>query len=326
MAKCSKMCFMKDYLYIFVHAHKTGGTTLNKHIYKNFKKEEILDLFYHNIKIDPYSSKYPNFSKITREYIENIPKKKRKKIKVIIGHFIPFGIHKYFEKPYRYISINRNPTKRIQSFYNYFRTHYFYEKKSKREKKVYKSFLLVNGKIPSFENWLKVKFDNSSGGIVLRSVKSYFKKLGYFKDSGSNSKKVNEILDKFYFVATTENLKEDLLYIYGLLGINKFFINQNISKKFTKNVNRKVLSDLEKKYSFDYKLYEQAIKRNKEFVSKNSGYGVYVKEVKNKRKYILYLTQIIFDFKESLHRLSALGRTKSILYSKFVDIIKRKNI
>jgi len=136
---------------------------------------------------------------------------------------------------------------------------------------------------------------------------------------------VSEILDKFYFVAITENLKEDLMYIYGLLGINKFFIVQNISKKYTKNVNSKVIRGLKKKYALDYELYKQAKKRNKEFLSKNPEYRENVEKIKNKRKCLIYFTQIIFDFKESLHRLSAYIRTKSNLYSQFVDIIKRKN-
>jgi len=92
----------KDILYIIIHIHKTGGTTLKSHIRFNFKKEEIL-LLYRNIN--------PDFVKKdgVENYINSLPLEKREKIKVIIGHGAYWGLHELFQKPCRYVIFFRNP-------------------------------------------------------------------------------------------------------------------------------------------------------------------------------------------------------------------------
>ena len=315
----------KDHLYIFVHLHKTGGTTLNRHIIRNYKKEEILILSFDKLGIGPFNNKVPEIVKAAKNYVSRMPKAQKAKIKVIIGHFVPYGVHKYFDKTPRYITIIRDPIKRAFSLYNYFRTQHSNEYKKKKGSENHKRFLLVDGKVPTFKVWFQKKYRKQAKNLLSRPVYDYYLNLGYIRDTRSIKACTKELLEKFYFVGITERLNEGLFYLYGLLGINKFFIDQNISKKFVKSVGGDTLKMLKKKYPFDFVLYKAAIEANKGSKLKNPEYYDILNQVRIRRRILLPFTQVIFDFKESMHRLSAYVRTKSVLYSRFMDYIKGKN-
>lgn len=293
---------MKDPLYIFVHLHKTGGTTLNKHIEKNFQKDEVLFLYYDKLGIDPFTTQTPDYKKLARDAILKLSKKKRSKIKVISGHFLPKNISKYFPyKTIRYITIIRDPYCRARSFYNYFRTLYEKEDSKGKNKKLYKSFLKIGKKVPNFTSWIRKKYGNNKSGIVIRPMDVYFSSLGYK-------------LSDFYFIGITKNLKNDLVYLFHLLGIKKYFFDQNKSKNFIKD--DKVRDYFEKKYKKSFDIYQKALKQN-------SGYRIQnIAKTKTIIKLLTPFTQIIFDFRQSLGMLSSWMRSKSSIYNFLIDNIK----
>lgn len=303
----------KEILYIFAHLHKTGGTTLNKHIAKNFKKEEVLFLYYDKLKLDPFTHKKQDYKKLAEKAILRLSKKDRDKIRVISGHFIPHGIHKYFDpnKEVRYITIIRNPFERTKSFYNYFRTLYEKEDRDGKNKKLYKSFLKINDKIPNFETWINNKFGNIKGSIIPQPVTKYFSDLGYK-------------LSDFYFIGITEKLDKDLSFLFHLLGIKKFFINQNISIQYAEKNLSEIRGKYNKKYKQSVKLYEKATILNENFKKTNKDFSKIVKEINLKRKIFTPFTQIIFDFMESLRMLSSYLRKHSKLYGKVWDTLKQQ--
>lgn len=295
-----------NYLYIFVHGFKTGGTTLVKHLLKNFPKEEILNLTYKELGIYPDKGESADWQKIVFGYVARIPENKRKRIKVILGHILPYGIHRFFSSKPRYLTFIRQPGARTLSFYNYYRRLFENEKHRRNTKKLYQYLFLVNRKLPSFADWYQNKY-LKPGNFVYQSQTDYYRTLGYFKNRPK--------LDKFFFVGITEKSKEDLLYLYYLLGFNKFFIDQNISKKF---VARHPAGGLAEK-----KFYQLALAVNAKFKKANPDFFQIVRRVRQQRTWLLPLTQVIFDFTETLHQLSAKIRTKSRLYGKIWDFLKR---
>ena len=139
----------KDYLYIFIHIPKTGGTTIKENIKANLGKDEFISLYWDEkpsdlrlISEETIKKLYPlkeeilakisielsskknifNSKEEAKKYITSLSEKEKEKIKVIIGHHMPYGIHKYFNKKPRYITFLRNPIDRRISEYNYKRS------------------------------------------------------------------------------------------------------------------------------------------------------------------------------------------------------------
>lgn len=298
----------KETLYIFVHLHKTGGTTLNKHIEKNYKKDKVLFLYYDKLGLSPFASKKPDYKKLARDAILKLTPAQRKKIKIISGHFLPKDIAKYFlGREIRFITIVRNPFARAKSMYNYFRTLYEKEDTAGKNKQLYKSFLKLENKVPDFNNWLRKKFGNPKSGVVTHPISTYFSDLGYK-------------LSDFYFVGVTKNLPNDLPYLYKLLDIKKFFIKQNISKNFIKD-NFETEKWFRKKYKKSYEIYKNA---EKEAQKQDQALldGRNLLWMKIKIKIVTPFTQIFFDFPESIHMLSAYFRKKFRLYNFLMNKIK----
>lgn len=98
---------------VFLHIHKTAGTTVNYIIYRNFSTEKELHLFtggehfLHNFSYRYYEEKI-------KEYLRNcdLPD-------IVFGHF-NFGIHTYFkETDIKYFSFVRNPKRQYLSMFNH---------------------------------------------------------------------------------------------------------------------------------------------------------------------------------------------------------------
>lgn len=300
----------KEPLYIFVHLHKTGGTTLNKHVVKNFDKDEVLNLYYPKLKIDPFTSKNQNYQKLIKEQILKVPSKKISKINFVSGHFIPKSITEYFpDRKVRFITIIRDPYSRTKSLYNYFRTLYESEDEKGKDKNLYSAFLKINGKIPSFDDWVHHKLNKNNRCVILQSIEERFKSLGYN-------------LSDFYFIGITKTLDQDLPFIYSLFGIKKFFVNQNISKNFIKtDISKRYFA---KKYKKSVSIYKKAVEINKKFKKNYPNFNKIIKKVKFKQKLLRPFTQIIFDFVESLRMFSAFLRRRSKLYGRVWDTLKKR--
>lgn len=185
----------KDYLYIFAHVPKTGGTSYAKFLKKNLKADEILVLDYKKLGVDPDSGEDLDYKKIVFDYLSKIPLKKRSKIKLLTGHIVPYGVHKFFSQKSRYVTLLRDPVERVISLYNYFKGLYEREGFLGKKKKLYRNIFLVNGKPPSFYEWLDEKFGDKTRVFSLGTQSDYFGVLDY-------------ALDKFYFVGTIDDLNK----------------------------------------------------------------------------------------------------------------------
>lgn len=183
----------KDKLWIFLHLPKTGGTTFNGHLYKNFKWDEELILL--NAWGEDYrreKSKLPFHERHLEE---------RQKVKVIGGHNTYYGIHALVPgKEPRYITFLRDPAERCVSLYNYRRSKY----------------LNVG-----FEDWYRDYFNNESKNSMSRF---YFERVmpAVEKESMGEEelKTAKKLLDKCWLVGLTESLDKTLTFLCSELDIN----------------------------------------------------------------------------------------------------------
>ena len=93
------MNVMNHSILIFLHLPKSGGTTLKSVIERQYGSSCIYDI--------------PKYK--PRE-IEDTIKRKRNRLEVVMGH-LGFGWHYLLDKPFKYITMLRNPIERIVSLY-----------------------------------------------------------------------------------------------------------------------------------------------------------------------------------------------------------------
>lgn len=267
-----------DFTYFFLHISKTGGTTFTKHITGNLKKEEYIELSSQSLGLADEVNNYKRIESAAYTYIEKMSKERLKKVKFVYGHLLPYGLHKFFPKKPRYITIVRNPVERVVSNYNYLLKLYSKEDK-KNPAKMYKDYLLVDGVVPSFADWISKKYNLSNIGIGNRPITKVLEINGFL------TKKRENVWNKFYFVAITENLKKDLPFMLSLFPLSKYFINQNLAPRFFKP-GKKYIRSLRRTFATDYVLYKKAILYNLEFVKNNPEYKtrVLVQTVKRTAK------------------------------------------
>lgn len=251
-------------LYIFLHVPKCAGTTLRDNIINNLKEEEYLLIYYE--RGDESPKRMLRSDKEIEDFFKNSSEEEKDKIKFIIGHKVFYGIHKFFpNKEARYITFFREPSDRTISSYNFLVTEYNKKMlKDFRVKEKIEQRFFINGKIPSFEEWL----DKSYGSI--NETMSQF----LVREKYSNSEDMNEIkkaLDKFWFIGTTETFNEDVKTIYYLLRIKTIIPDRNVSNKTIKKekLEKSLIKKMRKKNKKDYLLYREAIKRRKKFIKEN---------------------------------------------------------
>jgi len=265
-----------DFLYIFLHVPKTGGTTLASNLMTNFDKEELLRLYpediFENLNIEKTEDNYYKVWSHFKNYLNLLTDSKKDKIKVIYGHLAYYGIHRFFHKKTpRYITILRNPVSLVVSYYNF-----FLGLNSNQRKYVVsaKSIFSDLNKILPFEAWFDGTnaFKNTEVDCIYRSPEN--PKINLTSLEKLEISKEN--LNKFYFVGLTEN-PQDFLFIYKLLGIKKFDISkkENVSKKyFVPEDYEKFKREISLKCKLDYELYNYAKELNKEFKNMSEEYKI----------------------------------------------------
>ncbi len=309
----------KEPLYIFVHTPKCAGTTIRHTLFENYKLGEFLLLY-----------EVENKKKLD-SYLSSLSKKQRDKTKAIIGHTVYYGIHKHFlgREP-RYITFLRKPFDRTISDYN-FQVSMFYERID-RDK--HKKFIFRGNKLLSVKEWFthnqvfhNLMFKFLLGKLLPRESFLFVNDYG-FKDgelNASNLKKIQEMLDKFYFVGITER-PEDFLFVYHQLGINTFLDRENVSDKHVSKKDVRVAKKMFRdELAFDRKLYEYAKKLNTQFKKRHKEFNKIVFRTKvrrfirnNPKAHKLYQWA-----KQQPYKQSAILKKKSKFYAKFVDVVKR---
>ena len=102
-----------DGLMIFLHIPKTAGTTLSRIIRIKTGLWPMGNLLNHSLTFGHYQI---NPIEKRLEYIESLPEKQQRRIKLFQGHF-GFGVHHQLPKPNFYVTILRDPIERVISSY-----------------------------------------------------------------------------------------------------------------------------------------------------------------------------------------------------------------
>lgn len=254
----------KKPLYIFFHTQKCAGSTLRYHLERNFQEDEVIFLYLHghfdvrNKIHEPFRTK--KFREAVDTYLSRLTGEQKDRVRVLCGHEIYYGIHQFFpNKEPKYVTFVRHHVVREVSMYNFHRDHVenpsFYPPEDQKE--AYGSITLNERKL-SFEGWLNAKKWHSN--FMFKVLKQH----GF-------GKTIEDILKKFYFIGSAENYNTDALFLYHLLGIKKFYSDQNISKKYVdaKNLSKELRDVLDERNKKDMRLYEHALFLNKNFKKKS---------------------------------------------------------
>lgn len=253
----------KQELFIFVHVPRTAGTTFVRQVEANYKKDELLRLYNKELGLDSNKSyRHEDYLKLVEKKIKKLGKKK-KKIKVIYGHRVPCGIHRYFKnrEPY-YITFLRDPLKRVKSLYNLWYHSYLNLPNQETKKNKFKYGFLVNKNIPDFTTWLESKINLDKMDNIGITQVTFFEKLGYFDNKNIN---IINLQNKFKHVGFTEDYFRSYIYLSKIIRLNKYSMSENISRRtyvndIEKSDARKVKCLLKK----DIKFYRNVKRLNKD--------------------------------------------------------------
>ncbi|MEK6934678.1 MAG: sulfotransferase family 2 domain-containing protein [Nanoarchaeota archaeon] len=281
----------QELLYIFLHVPKTGGLTVRNHIVNNFRKDKILELY-------SYQGRKQVINRI--KHLKN-----KDDIQVIIGHGAYYGIHKLFNKKYRYILFLRHPVDRMISNYNFQITRLSDKTIDPRDLERARKSMVKSNKTISLEKYLKITNKNDLCRFLM---KSFFDK-DIKNMNESNLRKLKNNLNKFYFIGITEN-PEDYLFVYSLLNIKKFYFKSNKSERYFIPKDYSTLKKkLIKKGNFDFEIYKYALYLNKRFKMNNNFYSL-IAQTKTKRKMILPFTGTSELLLRKIYKLSSISKQK----------------
>lgn len=247
-----------DVIYIFLHIPKSAGTTFRHHIENNFAADEILALY----NTDEGRMKRDDvFAKVAA-----LAPEQRRRLRVVYGHEVHYGIHELFDRPARYVTFLRDPIDKTISFYNY------------RMQQGIRKKQIDETRLPSFEEWLRGSpgmHDGMLGDLV---------KYGFADGHDVSEPALQAVMGKFYFVGTTENFDEDAMFLYHEMGIRRFFRDQNKSQRFLSPEDVERAKPLiAEKTPLDRKLYDHAVAWNRDFKRSHKGFAAIVAKMKVKR-------------------------------------------
>ena len=189
---------------IFLHIPRTGGSSLEAYISRNYSNNQILSGGVLK-KLDFNGMNERKIIKIVRGVLKRLDFKgmnERKIIKIAIGH-IHYGIHQCFSQPSTYITFLRNPVDRIISLF-------FYAKKNNQHKFHRK---IIEEKLHLKDFLLAFPLSRQLFNSQLQHV------TGVSSPSEKTLIQAKEIIDqKFLFVGLTERYNEGIRRIHDLLG------------------------------------------------------------------------------------------------------------
>ncbi|UKM63635.1 sulfotransferase family protein [Flavobacteriaceae bacterium GSB9] len=238
----TKLFLNKKQPHIFLHIHKSGGTSLMNTIDVNYNKKNI-----HVINGKTYRASYQDFKGKDKSY--------RNKIDLLRGHHF-FGSHKYLRGNAMYFTMLREPVSRLCSLYNYLLEIDLY-KPINEEKMSFKTFL---------ESGLAMAADN---GMTRMLTNHDFDKVPNGEVNENLSEEAIENLEN-YFVAVglTEHFEASLELFKTKLDWKKIPIlkvdNSTKHKKISKKEVEAIFitnQELNRFIAADLKVYQYAKQR-----------------------------------------------------------------
>jgi hypothetical protein len=239
---------------LFLHIHKTAGTTLNRIIEREYNPFRIYTIEGGRIEW-------------SIDHLKKLPEKRRAALRVVKGH-MSFGLHEYLPQPSTYITFLRDPLERCISSYYYSKGNPFnpFHKRIEQENLNLPAFL----DIAPWNNNLQCK---TIAGIDRREFRpvEVFRRMTQL---GAGA--VDPSMDRWSDAATLEKAQENLSRYFGFVGITDRFTHSLIALKhlfdwklssyssYRKSRNRpksealdpEILAAVEERNRFDRALYE----------------------------------------------------------------------
>ena len=257
---------MDSTLAIFVHLHKTAGTTLLDQVFpKQYGKSEALHL--HGVyDLDECAREY-NLDECASEY-KSLPQRQQSCIRLITGHFA-FGLHERIDRTCSYFTMLRRPLDRVHSLYFFLR--------DMDLGRVYLenhgiSYSLLPTSVSEFAH--SGLFMNVDNGQV-RALSGVGDSVPYGEVSERHYPQAVEALDKhFNVVGLTERFDESLLltaHTYQWKNVYYVRTNTNQDKPSLRSLSASDQDAIERYSHWDQKLYEYAEERLEKQLSSCDG-------------------------------------------------------
>jgi 2-polyprenyl-3-methyl-5-hydroxy-6-metoxy-1,4-benzoquinol methylase len=292
-------------IYLFPHIPKTGGAAFitNGDISLPPSQRLRLNHTYRQFYYDPRTGALCFYEKEEdlNHLIQSLTQEEKEKIRFINGHDLCYGLHKQFPQEARYFLFVRDPIARTISLYNYHRYQRDFLLKMEKMDEVHKriailsdQIFLIDGQVPSFEEWLEKSYD--AGHPFYFSMSRFLQNYGYLDPDGC----LDQMFEKFYFIGITETMKDDELYLYHKIGIRRFWADRNCSKPYVvyEKLSTQIQERIREKNQKDFALYERAKMVN-----------------------LRFKTQAQHQFKSTLKRMEWMKR-KSFFFEKSIPPIK----
>ena len=223
---------------IFLHIPKAAGTTLRDILYRQYDREYIYELDSQN-----FSQSLEDFKQLTT--------KEKDEIQLLMGHMY-FGLHEFLLCPSTYITMLRNPVKKVISYYHFvsrLSTHADY-KLIKSQNIPLKEYCTMNR--PNMCN-AQTRF---LAGENFSKVSNDFKMLEQAKKN---------LTEYFSVVGITERFNETLILMKQKLGWNSapfyYRCNTNRSANYKQlEISEDTLATIREYNQLDLELYEYANK------------------------------------------------------------------
>ncbi len=193
---------------IFLHIHKTAGSTLYRIIEAHYRAQEIYTVW--------VDGSLDDFKRLDAD--------SRSKLKVLRGHF-GFGLHEFLPEPPRYFTLLREPVARVVSYDAFVRRtprHYSYD------------LVTSNGGM-SLEDFIKsgkdCMLDNAQTRLLSGLESGHEVPFGECGPAMLEAAKRN-LRDAFAVVGLTERFDETLLLLREAFGWQRlFYARQNVSAR-----------------------------------------------------------------------------------------------
>jgi hypothetical protein len=239
---------------LFLHIHKTAGTTLNRIIEREYNPFLVYTIEGGGIEW-------------SIDHFKRLSERRRAALRVVKGH-MSFGLHEFLPQPSTYITFLRDPIERCISSYSYSKGNRFnpFYRRINQEKLNLAQFLTI----APWNNNLQCK---AIAGVDRRD----YRPLGLFREiTRPGAKAPDPSLDRWSNAETLRRAKDNLRQYFGFVGLTERFPESLVVLKhlfawklssyssYRKSRNRPkretfdpaLLSVVEERNQFDRALYE----------------------------------------------------------------------
>jgi hypothetical protein len=218
----------------FLHLPKTGGTTFTTVLrwqYRGLSPDEIMW----------FTTNDPRFEELSR-----LPIEQRARLKVLMGHF-PYGIHRSIPKRCTYVTIIRDPVKRVVSEFRYVLsspTHPMHD-------------AAVSSSM-DLEDYVMGRYSAQTENALTRQLAG---KSGEGELTRHDLEIASANLRSFEVVGLTDAFDESMILFKHILGWSTpFYFSRNVSKRGTYpgNVSDRTIRVIRERNVFDAEIYALA--------------------------------------------------------------------